>query len=222
MTNLAKFPVFKPVPGGYVFAPPTGWLFGSRKYYLATEEQKTALLAIFTASSRGVLWIMGIAWIALTALGTALWLWAHRSGHADPALAGLIAMIATILSVYPALVAGQQMVLRRLRPVLATLSPTNERITALEMRQAILAANAGQSCAISPVRRRIIRIGALLVIVGKIGGMIARAADLAGADHLNFATFYQANVNLSGALDVALIVVMGMLFARFGRVPARA
>ena len=77
MTDLGKFVVFKPVSGGYAYRAPNAWLFGSREHFLVTEGQKAAILAILSSSTRPILWITGIAWIALSALlGTALSLWA--------------------------------------------------------------------------------------------------------------------------------------------------
>jgi hypothetical protein len=218
MTDLAKFVVFKPVPGGYVYAPPTAWLFGSRKFFLVTEDQKAALLALYTASSQLVLWTIGISWIALTALlGTALSLWAQRFGYDVLGLLGLIVMIATVVSIYPAFVAGRYVLLQRLGPILTTLPPTKQRITALEERQALKAAGAGQAAALSPARRRIVRIASLVAMVATFVVMISRAIDSYGADHLNFVTLYLANANPAGVLSTVVIVSMGSLLVIFAR-----
>jgi hypothetical protein len=141
VTEFRKFVVFfKPVPGGYVYCAPNTWLFGSRAYFLVTEAQKAAILAIVSSTVGPVLWITGVTWIALSALlGTALSLWAYIGGYYGPGLVGISAMISMMLSIYPAFVLSRQLLLRRLRPILATLPPTSERITSLEERQAIQA-----------------------------------------------------------------------------------
>lgn len=107
---------------------------------LVTEAQKAAILAIVSSTVGPVLWITGVTWIALSALlGTALSLWAYIGGYYGPGLVGISAMISMMLSIYPAFVLSRQLLLRRLRPILATLPPTSERITSLEERQAIQA-----------------------------------------------------------------------------------
>lgn len=220
MTDLGKFVVFKPVAGGYVYRRPAAWLLGSSEHYLVNEEQKTAICAILTASTRPVLWTAGISWIALSALsGAALSLWAHRSGFHAPGLDGFIAMLAMVLSIYPAFfVISRQVMLRRLRPILAALPPTDERITSLEERQAIQAiAKAGPTATLPPARRRIVSISGLLAIAGTLGGMISRAIDMQAANQSKLLTFYLANANFYGLLNIVTIVAMGFLFVNFAR-----
>jgi hypothetical protein len=219
MIDLAKFVVFKPVPGGYVYRQPTHWLFGSPVHHLVADEQKAALLALYSASTRPVFRTMGICLGAVTAaLGTALFLWAYHFGYAVPGSLSLIVMIAMMASIYPASVAGRGVLVQRLRPILATLPPTNERITASEERQAIIeAAGARQPATLSPARRRIARIGILISMSGTLGAMISRAVDVSGADHLNLVSLCAANANLSGAIGIALMFSMGFLFFLFGR-----
>jgi hypothetical protein len=213
VTDFGKFVVFKPVSGGYVYGAPNAWLFSSREHFLVTEEQKAAILATHTSSTRPVLWIT--SWIALSALlGTALPLWAYRSDYHPAGLNGVSAMIAMILSIYPAFVISRQLLLRRLRPILATLPPTNERITSLEVRQAMQAI--AKPISISPARRRIIRIASVVVIAGTFGGMIARAIDVYEPNQSKLLTLYLANANLYGLLNIAMIVAFGVLFVTFG------
>ena len=214
MTDFGKFVVFKPVSGGYVYRAPNAWLFGSREHFLVTEGQKAAILATVTSSTPTVLWITGISWIALSALlGTALSLWAYRSGYYAAGLNGVSAMIAMILSVYPAFIISRQLLLRRLRPILATLPPTNERITSIEERQAIQAIAAP----ISPTRRRIVRIASAVAVAGSLGAMIARAIDMYEPNQSKFLILYLANANLHGLLNIVTIVAFGFLFVIFGR-----
>jgi hypothetical protein len=123
-------------------------------------------------------------------------------------------MIAMILSIYPAFVISRQLLLRRLRPILATLPPTNERITSLEVRQAMQAI--AKPISISPARRRIVRIASVVVIAGTFGGMIARAIDVYEPNQSKLLTLYLANANLYGLLNIAMIVAFGVLFVTFG------
>ena len=214
MADFGRFVVFKPVSGGYVYGAPNAWLFGSREHFLVTEGQKAAILAIIASSTRSLLWITGISWIALSALlGTALSLWAYRSGYHAAGLNGVSAMIAMILSIYPAFVISRQLLLRRLRPVLATLPPTNERITSLEVRQAMQAI----AKPISPTRRRIVRLASVGAIACALAAMIARAIDMYEPNQSKLLALYLANTNLYGLLNIVMIVALGVLFVTFGR-----
>jgi hypothetical protein len=216
VTDFGKFVVFKPVSGGYVYGAPNAWLLGSREHFLVTEGQKAAILATVTSSTRPVLWITGISWIALSALlATALPFWAYRSGYYAAGLNGVSAVIAMILSIYPAFVISRRLLLRRLRPILATLPPTNERITSLEESQAIQAITI--AAPISPTRRRIVRIASVVAMAGSLGVMIARAIDMYEPNQSKLLTLYLANANLHGLLNIATVVAFGFLFVTFGR-----
>jgi len=105
-----------------------------------------------------------------------------------------------------------------LRPILATLPSTNERITSLEARQAIQAV----AVPISRTRRRIIRIASLLVMVAAPATMIARAIDIYQPNQSKLLTLYLANADFSGLLNIVTIVAFGFLFATFGRASGKA
>lgn len=216
MTDLGKFVVFKPVSGGYVYRAPNRWLFGSRQHFLVTERQKAAILAAFTSSTRLVLWTIGISWIAQSALlATVVSLWASRSGYSAVGLSGVVVAIAMIVSIYPAFVMSRQILLRRLRPILDALPPTNERITNLEERQAIR--TKASATPISPARRRIVRIASVVAMVATFGAMISRAIDVYEPSQPKLLALYLANANLYGLLNVVTIVAFGFLIAIFGR-----
>jgi hypothetical protein len=217
VTDVGKFVVFKPVSGGYVYGAPNAWLFGPREHFLVTDGQKAAILAAITSSTRPVLWITGTSWIVLSALSaTALSLWAYRSGYYVAGLNGVTALIAMVLSIYPAFVISRQLLLRRLRPILATLPPTNERITSLEVRQAMQ--TVVKPISISPTRRRIVRIASVVVIAAIFGGMIARAIDVYEPNQSKLLTLYLANANLYGLLNIVTIVAFGAVLVTFGRI----
>jgi hypothetical protein len=216
MTDVGKFIVFKPVSGGYVCRRPAGWLFVPEDHFLVTDEQKAAILAILTAPTRSLLWIMGISWIALSALsGTALSLWAYRSGYYAPGLSGVIVMMAMTLSITPTVVILRHTMLRRLRPILATLPRTSERITRLEERQQAIKARAAVT--ISPRRRRVVRIASAVAIAAAPAQMIARAIDMYEPNQSKLLTLYLANANPYGVINIATIVALGYVLATFGR-----
>ena len=128
MTDVGKFVIFKPVPGGYVYRAPNSWLFGPRDHYLVNEAQKAEILAMFRSWSRPVFWI-GLSLL----LGVVSFLWAASLRG----LSSILIMIVLTFSIFTAVLISRRLLLRRLRPILGTLPPTNERITNLESRQAI-------------------------------------------------------------------------------------
>ncbi len=214
MIDFGKFVVFKPVSGGYVYRAPNWWLFGFQEHFLVSDAQKAAILATVTTSGKPVLWITGITWILQSALfGTALSLWAHRSGYFTAGLSGVIAAFAMIISLCSALVISRQLLLHRLRPILAGLSPTNDRITSLEERQAVQAISAP----ISPTQRRIVRIAGVVTIAATLGAMIVRAIDTYEPNQSKLLALWLANANLLGLLNIATIVAFGFSVVTFGR-----
>jgi hypothetical protein len=204
---------FKPVAGGYVYRAPNTWLFGSAEHFLVTEEQKAAILATVTSTIGPALWITGMAWLALSVLlGVALSLWAHRAGFSG--LDVVTAMIAMTLAIYPAFLLSRQLLLHRLRPILATLPPTSERITGLEERRAI---QATPPVPISATRRLIVKACGVVAVVGTLGGMISRAVDMYEPSQSKLLTLYLANANFLGIVNIVTIFAFGFLFVTFGR-----
>lgn len=50
MTRIRPItPMFKPVPGGYVFRAPSRWVFWGRRFYFVNEMQKAELVSIIAA-----------------------------------------------------------------------------------------------------------------------------------------------------------------------------
>ncbi len=214
MIDFVKFVVFKPVSGGYVYRAPSRWLFGFREHFLVNDAQKAAILATINKSGQLVLWITGIALILQSALfGTALSLWAHRSGYYTAGLSGVITVIATVLSVYSAFVISRQFLLHRLHPILTGLSPTNDRITNLEERHFIQATSAP----LSPARLRIAIIAGVVTMTASLGAMIVRAIDSYEPGQSEWPALWLANANLSGLLNIATIVAFGFAIASLVR-----
>ena len=208
------FVYFKPVSGGYVYRAPNTWLFGSAEHFLVTEGQKAAILATVTSTIRPALWIIGISWITLSVLlGMAFSLWASRAGYYASGLDGVRGMIAMMLSIYPAFLLSRQLLLHRLRPILAGLPPTNELITSLEERQAI---QATPPVPISTTRRGIVKICSVVAVVSTLGGMISRAIDMYEPNQSKLLTLYLANANSYGIVSIVTIVACGLLFVTFG------
>ena len=216
VTDFGKFVVFKPVSGGYVYRAPNAWLFGTRDHYLANDAQKGEILAAITSSGRPVLWIMGLSWITLCLLMTAgSLLWAHRLGYRAPGLSAVLVMIVMTFSVYAAMLISRQLLLFRLRPILATLQPTSERITNLEERQAWT--NAAPTATLSPARQKVVRIACGVGLAAILGVLISRTIDMAEQNHSILLALYNANANFSGLFNIVAIVGFGFAFVRLGR-----
>jgi hypothetical protein len=218
VADFGKFVVFKPVSGGYVYRAPNAWLFGPRAHYLMNEVQKAEIVTVITSSSRTVLWIAGLSWIsALLLLGAGSLLWVHRDQH--PGLSGVLAVIIVAISTYIAMLVSRQLLLFRLRPILAALPPTNERITNLEERQAI--ATAVPAVTISPARRKVIRIASIVAVAGTLGLLISRTIDMYEVNHSVLLALYNANANFFGLLNVMAIVGLGCGILLYGHDESR-
>jgi hypothetical protein len=136
--------IFKPVPGGYVYRAPSQWVFGPTRtcdHYLVNEAQKAKIAAIVTPR-RPILW-QAVLWIGFSLMvavaGVIAW---AVTGHDNPTLTDVSIMVAlSLVQAFLALQIYRWMLRRRLRPVLAGLPRTDERITKRDVQQA-LAANA--------------------------------------------------------------------------------
>jgi hypothetical protein len=122
--------MFKKVPEGYVFRAPNPWVFGRARFYLVNDAQKAQLLAIITARSQAVFWI---ALVALIGASTAAI--AYGSGHDDPTAGDVVIMLALLpVWIYAAVLISIGPMARRLQPLLAGLTPTDQRITGVDLR----------------------------------------------------------------------------------------
>ena len=125
--------MFKKVPEGYLFHAPNPWLFGRARFYLVNDAQKAQLLAIVTARSQAVFWV---ALVALIGASTAAL--TYGSGHDNPTVSDILVMLAMIpIWIYAALLVSIGPTARRLQPLLAGLPPTDQRITAVDLRKAV-------------------------------------------------------------------------------------
>jgi hypothetical protein len=143
--------LFRPASGGYVYREPYRWPFGEAPHYLVNADQKAALLAVIVPK-RPILWQV-VLWstlclmVAIACVG--LWLY---TGHDNPTTLDILAMfILTVAQVILALAVLFWWKRRRLRPLLATLTPTDLRITQIEMRAAATNAMSGKQLVIAGV-----------------------------------------------------------------------
>ena len=113
---------FKPVTGGYLYRAPSPWLFGRTQHYVVTEEQKAALAVHHRAMLRQAFWLI----IVMGALAVPL-------ASLFPPTHG-ISFIAA--SIFIGLAIGfllNTLLVRKVNPIIAGLTPSAERITQRDM-----------------------------------------------------------------------------------------
>jgi hypothetical protein len=128
---------FKPVPGGWVFRGPITRLFGKRQYYLVNDAQKAEIMA--TAPSLGLyLTFLGLIGVISPAVAV-MFLAAFKSifGHLPHGLQQFPITIALVSLVVIAGIAFNQYIDQPLRPIVANLPLTDERITSHDANAAL-------------------------------------------------------------------------------------
>jgi hypothetical protein len=162
----AEEAAFKPIAGGYVFQPPSlSWPFGRPRGYVVNEVQKAELAALLRRQRRLIL-LLVVAYV-LIALGFAVAL-ATLAASQRLSPIGLVAILAlTVLAVIPLVIVPHFYLVRAMRPLLADLPRTDERITFNEQLHSLAGA-----------------ISSTLLWLGGIGGvmmMIGNIVSLADA-----------------------------------------
>lgn len=127
--------LFKPTEGGYVFRAPNPWVLGPANHYFVTDAQKAQILDTMKIP----VWLAPVIWLVLLVLlvGGGTLLLYYLSGHAEPTTADSAIMIAiAFVGVFlPVPLIGFWQ-LHRLKPIVQTLRPTNERISFREITEA--------------------------------------------------------------------------------------
>ena len=153
MTDCREIIWFKQVPEGYVFRAPNRWVFGRARYFLVDEAQKAQLLATLTARSQfATAMIFWIGFLVLFAASVAAL--AFLSGHDDPGIGDVVSMVAlTPVCMYASLLIAARPA-RRVQPLLAGLTPTDQRITIADRRLAAQKRSPCRATSCSPPVRR--------------------------------------------------------------------
>ena len=208
MSNLSKYVIFKPVPGGYVYRIPNAWVFGSGVHLLVNDGQKAAIIK--TMDSVPLFPIIAVSWVALSILfGTAA-LWAAQSP--SHGVRDVLIAISVVFSLYGALFISRRVLLSRLRPITAGLPVTDERITRADMRTTTPA------LVLSPTRLRILKACFILMPFILVSLVISRAVDMHQETHQPMLqALYLANANFGGLsiiFALGLFLYFGLLFIR--------
>jgi hypothetical protein len=207
---------FKPAAGGgFVFRAPKPWLFGEAHNYLVDEAQKAEIL---TAMAPNVSALRRTAMLVALVLGPVLWaiavatlMWAG-SPHEEPTAGEMGTMIILIVvpvfaALYLVVATSAQATLAKLAPLIARLRPTEEQITAADLRRGIMK---------SMSLRAILSINAMF---GASALIWAFALGMRVAQHHLFAaSTVQILFNLSMSLVViAIYSAMALRKAQEGR-----
>jgi hypothetical protein len=113
---------FKPVAEGYLYRAPNPWLFGPTRHYVVTEEQKAALALHHRAMLQQAFWLI----IAMAALAAPL-------ASLFPPTQGITFMGASILIGLAIGLSLNALLVHKVRPIIAGLTPSAERITQRDM-----------------------------------------------------------------------------------------
>jgi hypothetical protein len=114
---------FKRVPEGWVYRAPNPWLFGSGRYYLLDEKQKSDV-----AGHHRRMWLfllLGVAVIAAVGAPLTLAGFDEQQVVLSLATAALLGLIVGF--------AANAWLCRTIRPIIANLTPTTQRITQSEV-----------------------------------------------------------------------------------------
>jgi hypothetical protein len=148
----AEEAAFKPVAGGYVFQPPSlAWPFARAPRYLVNEAQKAALIACLRRQRQQTFLVVML--FALAGVGLAMGLaMAGPAARISP-VEFVAVLAATMLAVVPIAILPHLKLMRTIRPLLADLPRTDERITFADQVHTLAAA-----------------ISVPLLVLGGIGG----------------------------------------------------
>jgi hypothetical protein len=206
MSNLSQYVIFKPVPGGYVYRVPNGWVFGSGTHLLVDDNQKAAITR--TMDSVPLFPIIAGSWVALSVLfGTAA-LWSAQS----PSHGYVLVAISVLFALYGALFISRRVLLSRLWPIIGGLPTTDERITRADIRSKT------PPVVLSPTRLKILKVCFIFMPFILVALFISRAVDMhQETQQPMLQALYLANANFAGlsiVFALGLFLYFGLLFIR--------
>jgi FtsH-binding integral membrane protein len=117
---------FRPVEGGFLYAAPNHWLLGRRRHYFVNAEQKALLASAHRTMMQQAFWtiIIGAGACGPIAGGFLL----SHSNAQQLAYLGAWALVGIAVGLIL-----NMLLLRRIKPIIATLTPSSERITRRDM-----------------------------------------------------------------------------------------
>jgi hypothetical protein len=201
----AEEAAFKPIPGGYVFQPPSlFWPVVRGRGYRVNETQKADLAACLRRQ-RGLIFLLLVAYV-LTGLGLAAAIDAV-GGPGRISTAEFIAILAmTMLGAVPIVILPHIYLVRTLRPLLADLPRTEERISLGYQLRSLAAA-------VSVPLLLLGGLGGGLMIIGSIISIVDAVAEGRGGSKLYWPIFGL----LFGALLTSYFAYLAMLKRKLKR-----
>jgi hypothetical protein len=196
----AEEAAFKPVAGGYVFQPPSlFWPFARSRGYVVNEAQKAEFIACLRRQRRQIfLLLVGYVLIVL-GLMVAVGISSGRAVRI-PSVEFIAIVTVTALAVIPITIMPHIYLVRTLRPLLADLPRTDERITVGDQLQSLAAAISGKLLVLGG-------IGGGMMIVGNIVSIVDAVAEDRGDSKLYWPIFGLA----LGALLTSYFVYLAVL-----------
>jgi hypothetical protein len=201
----AEEAAFKPVAGGYIFQPPSlCWPFARSPGYLVNEAQKTEFLACLRRQRRQVFLLL----VVYALIGLGLSVVAGMTGAAlRISTAQFIAVLTvTALAVVPIAILPHIHLMRTMRPLLAGLPRTDERITLRDQLRSLSAAISGRLLVLGG-------IGGGMMIIGNIVSIVDAIAE----DRGGFKLFWPIFGLLFGALLTSYFAYLAVLKRRLKR-----
>jgi hypothetical protein len=177
----AEEAAFKPVAGGYVFQPPSlGWPFARSRCYLVNEAQKAELAACLRAQRRRV-FLMLVAYM-LIVVGLMVAVGISGSAPRISSAEFIAIVIATPLAGMLIAIVPHIYLVRTMRPLLADLPRTDERITLRDQLQSLAAAISGKLLLLGG-------IGGGMMVIGNIVSIVDAIAEDRGGSKLYWPIF---------------------------------
>jgi hypothetical protein len=172
----AEEAAFKPVADGYVFQPPSlFWPFKPSPGYLVNEVQKAELAACLRRQRRRVFFLLVVYVLIVLGLMVAV-------GMSDALLrisswVFVAIVIVTALAVIPIVIVPHIYLVHTMRPLLADLPRTDERITLGDQLHSLATAISGKLLALGG-------IGGGMMIIGNVVSLVDAIAEDRGGSRL--------------------------------------
>jgi hypothetical protein len=201
----AEEAAFKPVAGGYVFQPPSlYWPFARSPGYLVNEARKAELAACLRRQRRQIFLLLVV--YVLIVLGFMATVGISGRALRIPSAEFIAIMAVTALAVVPIAIAPHIYLMRTMRPLLADLPRTDERITLHDQFHSLAAAISGRLLVLGG-------IGGGLMIIGNIVSIVDAIAEERGGSKL----FWPVFGLVFGVLLTSYFVYLAVLRRRLPR-----
>jgi hypothetical protein len=165
----AEESAFKPVAGGYVFQPPSlSWPFARQRGYLVNEAQKAELADCLRRQRRQIFLLLVVYVLIVLGLMVAFGMSDARLRISSWAFIAIVTV--TALAVIPIVIVPHISLVRSIRPLLAGLPRTDERITVGDQLRSLAAAISGKLLLLGGIGGGTMIIGNIVSIVDAVAG----------------------------------------------------